>query len=276
MNPEDVDGIKEAITILENQDTKAAQSNVDESIQIVTPQPVIIDERNNHRTQYSETSAPVYRGTRQFTNSTERRNGRRNETRSQETTDDFKLITVNANMNFTKPSGFMLTENSPKTSAESSERKYRRRMTLRYSPTTQETTTTTTFKPLELTTFTSSLIEIMKQEIQPMENFTQVKQEKLTDQIDQTIVNESESKSPIKRFYRSSAESYKDEKEFEIVNDKKVQIVRPTTSAQLVGQNPSTTAAIAKLDEAVLGSNRRRNTVVSDKTGEFLSPDRGT
>ncbi|XP_013147637.1 PREDICTED: uncharacterized protein LOC106110367 isoform X2 [Papilio polytes] len=277
MNPEDVDGIKEAITILENQDTKAAQSNVDESIQIVTPQPVIIDERNNHRTQYSETSAPVYRGTRQFTNSTERRNARRNETKSQETTDDFKLITVNANMNFTKPSGFMLTENSPKTSAESSERKYRRRMTLRYSPTTQETTTTTTFKPLELTTFTSSLVEIMKKEIQPMENFTQVKQEKLTDQIDQTIVNESESKSPIKRFYRSSAESYKDEREFEIINDKKVQIVKPTTSAQLVGQNPSTTAAIAKLDEAVLGSsNQRRNTVVSDKTGEFLSPDRGT
>ncbi|XP_014354896.2 uncharacterized protein LOC106707958 isoform X1 [Papilio machaon] len=279
MNPEDVDGIKEAITILENQDSKTAQSNVAESIQIVTPQSIIIDERNNHRTQYSDTTSPVYRGTREFSNSTERRNARRNATNSQETKDDdFKLITVNANMNYTKPSGFTLTENSPKNSAESTERKYRRRMTLRYSPTTKETTTT--FKPLELTTFTSSLVEIMKQEIQPMENFnSQVKQEKLTDQIDKTIVNESETHSPVKRFYRSSAESYKDEQEFEIVDDKKVQIVRPTTSAQLVGQNPTPTAAIAKLDEAVLGSSIQRlqkhtTTVVSEKAGDFLSPDR--
>ncbi|CAK1593681.1 unnamed protein product [Parnassius mnemosyne] len=284
MNPEDIDGIKEAITILENQDTKADKSSIVDGLQIVTPQPIIIDERNNHRTQYSNTTSPVYRGNREYNNSTDTRNARHNTERKETIEDEFKLVTVNADLNFTNTNSTS-ARNSSNSSLESSERKHRRRMTLRFSPTTQQATfpTTTLKSESELTTFSSSLVEIMKQEMQPMENITtEVKQEKLTDQldkIDETNLKQSENSPPVKRFYRSSAEINKDEKVIEVINNEKVQIVRPTSSAKLVGDYPTPTAAIAKLDEAILGrSNLRRRKHVTFvhplKTEEFLSPNR--
>ncbi|XP_068619662.1 uncharacterized protein mtg isoform X1 [Battus philenor] len=253
MNPEEVDGIKEAITILENQDTKTAQSNIVDGLQIVTPQPIIIDERNNHRTQNTEPTSPVYRGNRQYTNSTDKRSEKQNTSNKPES-EEFKLITVNADMNLTKtskPTEFTKTENINSTE-ETTERKHRRRMTLRYSPTTQTP---------KLTTFHGSLVEIIKQEIQPMENTSSVvKQEKLSDQIEET--NGTENSTPMKRVYRSSAEN--NEEEIVVVNDERVHIVRPTT--QLVGEYPTPTVGIAKLDEAVLGLSRT--------TTEFPSPNR--
>ncbi|XP_046972164.1 uncharacterized protein LOC124538934 isoform X2 [Vanessa cardui] len=261
MNPEDVEGIKSAITILENQDSKPQGS---ENIEIVTPSPntlPVIDERHSHK---NNTTSPVYRGTRDYTNSTEKRNQRRNPVQTQDS-EEYKLITLNANINFNN------TKSSENKSSENSSERKRRRMVSRnnYTPTTKSTTpvttptttttSTTTQAPVEVTT---PSIEIIKQEIQSIEEITPVpeQQAKLTDQIenlgeiDYTILREGEHSPPVRRFYRSSQE--RDDainKEIEIVNNEKVQIVRPTSSAQLVGEYPTQTATIAKLDEAVLG-----------------------
>ncbi|XP_050354717.1 uncharacterized protein LOC126776321 isoform X2 [Nymphalis io] len=268
MNPEDVEGIKSAITILENQDSKPEGS---ENVEIITPSPntlPIIDERHSHNK--NNVTSPVYRGTRDYTNSTEKRNSKRNPVQSQDNGDEYKLITLNANINFNN------TNNSENKSSENSSERKRRRMVSRnsYTPTTKSTTTpvttsspttstttkTTTQAPVEATT---PSIEIIKQEMRPIENITPIneKQEKLTDkienleEIDYTILREAEHSPPVRRFYRSSQERDDsiNKKEIEIVNNKKVQIIRPTSSAHLVGEYPTQTATIAKLDEAVLG-----------------------
>lgn len=272
-NPEDVDGIKEAISILENQETgKIVQSNNEaNAIQIITPLP-FVDERNNHRVT-SNASSPVYRENRNFNNSNSKSNSRRtsakrNPPELETQNSEFKLVTVNADMNFnrTNKSSNSAENTSKLSSSENMDRKHRRRMTLRNSntptnKTTLQQTNITTSKPIEVTT---SSVDIFKQEIQPnhQQNISEVKQEKLVDQvensgrIDATILKEAVNSPPVKRFYRSSAEreSNKDEKEMTIVNNEKVQIIRPTSMSRLVGEYPTPTATIAKLDEAVLGS----------------------
>ncbi|CAH2095088.1 unnamed protein product [Euphydryas editha] len=266
MNPEDVEGIKGAITILENQDSKPAANN---NVEIVTPSPVtlpIIDERHSNS---NNNTSPVYRGTRDYSNSTEKRNIRRNPEKPQETGDEYKLITVNANMNFNNTSAEIK-------SAENSSERRRRRIMSRNNYTTSTkattttptttTTTTTTTQPSEVIT---PSVEIIKQEIQPIENITPiaVKQETLTDQldnlkeIDHTILTEAENSPPVRRFYRSSQERYDNVEEIQIVNNEKVQIVRPTSTAKLVGANPTQTATIAKLDEAILGKRFKKEAV---------------
>lgn len=259
-NPEEVQGIKEAISILENQDSKPSQSNVANTVQIVTPQPVIVDERNNKNVELSSPS-PIYRSNRHFnaSNSNVKRNVPQPKTQEQSSS-EFRLITVGADINFNNSSEVSSAE---KTRTSSAERKHRRRMTQKItSTTTSTTTTTTTSKPL---TSTPS-VEIVKQEIQPIEHFTapEVKQETLTDQLDPphkyaSFLVEALKSPPVKRFYRSSAE--KDSKEMTIVNNEKVQIVRPTSMARLVGQYQSPVATIAKLDEAVLGTRTKKSAV---------------
>lgn len=170
-------------------------------------------------------------------------------------------------------------ENTSKiSSSEILDRKHRRRMTLRNHNTPTANTTTyqtssTTTKPTDATT---ASVEIVKQEIQSIDklNAPEVKEEKLvdqvenSDQIDATILKEAANSPPVKRFYRSSAERdvSKDEKEMTIVNNEKVQIIRPTSTSRLVGEYPTPTATIAKLDEAVLGSyykSRLKKEIVS-------------
>ncbi|XP_030040691.2 uncharacterized protein LOC115455988 [Manduca sexta] len=248
-NPEDVDGIKEAISILENQETSKLQQTKDtlNAIQIITPQPYV-DERNNHKVEYSTEPAPVYRANRNL-NTTRFSSTIRNETKSnsQEANSEFRFVTVNAGFNVKKEANNTSAENTS-TSSER-ERKHRRRMTLRFSNSTTKAPTTN--KTIETTT---PIVEIIKQDIQDINDLTEVKQEKLTDQLD--AIKEVENPAPVRRFYRSSAERIGQEKEIAVVNNEKIQIVRPTTMSRLVGQNPTQEAAIDKLDEAVLG---RRN-----------------
>uniref|UniRef100_A0A2H1VCW3 SFRICE_008659 n=1 Tax=Spodoptera frugiperda TaxID=7108 RepID=A0A2H1VCW3_SPOFR len=280
-NPEDVDGIKEAISILQNQDTPrpngpvqpnaavsfpnaASVSNAGSTqntasssnhVQFITPTP-IIDERNKKTTTEA---APVYRGNRNL-NAT--RNFKKNSA-SAENTSDIKLITVNADINIANGN---VTEN------DSRERKHRRRMTLKNTPVAQPTTTTsttttttTTEKPKE----TTPSIEIVKLDIQPIENIQ--RQEKLTDQIEDVNPNAANS-APVRRFYRSSAERFED-KEMAIVNNEKVQIVRPTSHSRFVGHYPTPSATIAKLDEAVLGKVRTKKQTIAIVTPEKHSPE---
>ncbi|CAH2233493.1 jg23311 [Pararge aegeria aegeria] len=289
MNPEDVEGVKEAITILENQDSKPAASD---DVQIVTPLP-IINERHSNKKDYSNVTSPVYRGTREYTNSTERKKLRR-PAQPQEL-GDIRLITVNADINFNSTKENITNKTDIPSTDNSSERK-RRRIASRNKhfnskttmpSTTTTTTSTTTQKPQELTT---ALKELLKQEIHEIENTTtaEIKQDKLTDeienleQIDPNILKEAEVAPSVRRFYRSSAElNNAEEKEITIVNNEKVQIVRPTPISQLTGEYPTQTATIAKLDEAVLGKYNPRfkkeviAMVSSGKHETFLHPSRG-
>ncbi|XP_021187255.3 uncharacterized protein Mtg isoform X2 [Helicoverpa armigera] len=284
-SPEDVDGIKEAMSILQSPDAplpsasaqpngadvaalvnSAAVSNSGNTqntasssnyVQFVTPTP-LIDERNRKTTTEA---TPVYRGTRTFGAA---KTARRNST-SAENTSDFKLITVNAGINIANGN---VTEN------DSREKKHRRRMTLKnnnpvvHTTTTSTTTTTTSTTTTQKPAVTTPSVEIIKQDIQPIENIE--RQEKLTDQIEDVNPNESHT-APIRRFYRSSAEKYED-KEMAIVNNEKVQIVRPTSHSRLVGAFPSPSAAIAKLDEAVLGKLRTKKHAITIVTPEKHSP----
>lgn len=225
-------------------------------VQFITPTP-IIDERNKKTTTEA---APVYRGNRNL-NAT--RNFKKNSA-SAENASDIKLITVNADINIANGN---VTEN------DSRERKHRRRMTLKNTPIAQPTTTTsttttsttTTEKPKE----TTPSIEIVKLDIQPIENIQ--KQEKLTDQIEDVNPNAANS-APVRRFYRSSAERFED-KEMAIVNNEKVQIVRPTSHSRFVGHYPTPSATIAKLDEAVLGKVRTKKQTIAIVTPEKHSPE---
>ncbi|XP_061379890.1 uncharacterized protein LOC116774111 isoform X2 [Danaus plexippus] len=214
MNPEDIGGVKDAITILQNQDAKTAES---ERVQVVTSHP-LIDERSR-RDNYT---APVYRGTREY-NETEK-----------ETEKDFKYVRVRADISY-----------SNKTS--STEEKNRRRLAHRnrggaVTTTTTTTTTATTKKHAE-----SPLVEIMKQEIQPIE--VETKRETLTDQLDDTQQDKTDTR-PVRRFYRSSGERGDTREirgtEIEIVNNERVQIVRPANTE-------------SRLDDAVLGRSRHKD-----------------
>ncbi|KAJ8709033.1 hypothetical protein PYW07_008859 [Mythimna separata] len=276
--PEDADNIKDAINILQTQNQDAPRPNVPQPnadtvsfpntanvantasvqntagssnhIQFITPTPIMIDERNRKTTTEA---APVYRGTRNL-NAT--RSLRRNTT-STENTSDFKLITVNADINIAQGNA---TENDTR------ERKHRRRMTLQKTSsvtTTEKPVTTTTQKAIT----TTPSIEIIKLDIQPIEN---IKQEKLTDQIEDVNPNAA-NLAPVRRFYRSSAEKYED-KEMAIVNNEKVQIVRPTSHSRFVGHYPTPSATIAKLDEAVLGKIRTKKQAITIVTPEKHSP----
>lgn len=174
--------------------------------------------------------APVYRGTREYNNGTEKRNTRRNPIK---TNDEYKLVKVDANINFNN------TKSSEK--SDSSERKRRRMVSRNNYSTTKPTTTssTTTTTTTSTTEEPSTTSEIIKQDIQPTEN---IKQEKLTDQlenleqIDSSILKEAENSPPVRRFYRSSAER-QTEKEITIINNEKVQIIRPTQFSKELSQN---------------------------------------
>lgn len=134
--------------------------------------------------------APVYRGNRNLNN-------------TRDDTNEFRLVTVGAEINF----------NSTKKSE-------RRRLAYRFNR------NSTTASPASTETTT----EGKKPSVE--------KEEKLTDQIEsETLLKEAEAAAPVRRFYRSSAE-----KEIEIINNQKVQIVRPTHIRSM-----------SKLDEAVLG-----------------------
>ncbi|XP_038207153.1 uncharacterized protein LOC119828911 isoform X2 [Zerene cesonia] len=219
MNPEDVGGIKDAISILENHDTKPAES---ERVEIVTPSP-LIDERNNKK----EEITPVYRGNREL-NSTERR------TRRPQKSEEYKLITLNAGINFNN------TKNTERRRI-ASRNSYSRSSTTSTSTSTTSTTTSTQ-SPTTSTTEKPETIEIIKQEIKTLDEIKDAK-ESLTDQIDtDPILKEAEHSPPVRRFYRSSAE-----KEIAIINNEKVQIVRPTPFQEK-----------SKLDQAVLGKTYAR------------------
>lgn len=275
-NPEDVAGIKEAITILENHDSEPGKvSNNVNILQVITPQP-LVDERNNHRVAIrNETLSPVYRANRNYNDSAKRTSTKRNSPQTQNSS-DFKSVVVNADKNSKKDNKHTSSaENSRRqtssaentsrtTSAENiGERKHRRRMTLKHNNATTTSTATvllTSITPIESTT---PVVEIIKQEIQKIytDNPSEVRQVKLTDQLESadsiglTILTDAKNSPAVKRFYRSSAESEsnKEDQEMTFVNNEKVQIVRPTAMVKLVGQYATPTATIAMLDEAVLG-----------------------
>lgn len=249
-----MDGIKEAMNILQDQNAPSnapAQLNIPtvasitNNVQFITPTP-LIDERNR---KITTESAPVYRGNRNFdVNRNVTRSERRNTT-SAENASDIKLITVKADFNIAQGNA---------TNNDSREKKHRRRMTLKNnSPSVTTTTTTTTTVRPETTT---PSFEIIKQDIQPIENLN-IKQETLTDQIEEINPNAANN-APISRFYRSSAEK-SEEKEMAVVNNEKVQIVRPTSHSRFVGHHPTPSATIAKLDEAVLGKPRTKKHVIA-------------
>ncbi|CAH0596179.1 unnamed protein product [Chrysodeixis includens] len=247
-NPEDVENIKEAMNILQDQNAPGsnapAQANIPtvgsitNNVQFITPTP-LIDERNR---KPATESAPVYRGNRNYDVSRNVTKSERRNSTSAENLSDIKLITVNADFNIAQGNS---------TGNDSKERKHRRRMTLKNS---SPVVTTTTTKP-ETTT---PSVEIIKQELQPIENLN-IRQETLTDQIEDINPNASNN-APIRRFYRSSAEK-SEEKEMAVVNNEKVQIVRPTSHSRFVGHYPTPSATIAKLDEAVLGKRTKKHVV---------------
>lgn len=263
-------------------------------MQVVTPQP-IVDERNNRRVPANnETVSPVYRANRNYNNSARRISAKRNSPQSQ-IPSEFKLVTSNDDNNLKKDNKQTNSaENSKRqtssaeytsraTSAEDiAERKHRRRMTLKHNNATTISTTMvplTSIKPVE---FTTPSVEIVKQEIQEIydDNPTQVRQERLTDQlegaisIDPRILIDAKDSPAVKRFYRSSAESEsnKEDQEMTLVNNEKVQIVRPTSMVKLVGQYATPTATIAKLDEAILG--KTPNSRVKKEVVTIITPQR--
>lgn len=244
-------------------------------MRLVTSQP-FVDERNNHRVATrNETISPIYRANRNYNDSAKRPSSKRNSPQIQNSS-EFKSITLNADRNIKKdnkqPSS---AENSRRqssssehtsraTSAENiAERKHRRRLTLKHNNATTASTITVPLTSIRPTESTTSAVEIVKQEIQEIysDNPTQVRQEKLTDQLesadsmDPTIFKDAKDSPAVKRFYRSSAESEtnKEDQELTLVNNEMVQIVRPTSMMKLVGQHATPTATIAKLDEAILG-----------------------
>ncbi|XP_041983012.1 uncharacterized protein LOC121736037 isoform X1 [Aricia agestis] len=229
-------GVKEAITILENQDNKPAASNVE--TMFVTPLPVI-DERHSNSKDYSSvvaTDAPVYRGSRNF-NQTEKV---RRKPESQES------LVTNASTNF-----YSISNNTSAESSEGSSKRKRQRLTYRRNshsttarttirPNTTEATTTTTTTTQEPTsqeptrTEISVVTESQSQTDRPIlstlmtETMTQAKlidEINNLDKIEATIPTETES-SPVRRFYRSSAEVLP---EFKTVGNEKVQIVMPSS-----------------------------------------------
>lgn len=181
-------------------------------------------------------------------------------------------MTVNADINFNKDyktSTSVETSSRTNSSENSTERKHRRRMMLKNNALITNTTTSQepTTKLLEVTT---PFIETIQQETQSAHpTNSEVRQEKLTDQIelaekiDPSVLKEAENSPPVKRFYRSSAESEspKEEKEMTMVNNEKVQIIRPTSLARLVGEFPTPSATIAELDQAVLGTREKKEVV---------------
>ncbi|XP_011569298.3 uncharacterized protein LOC105398770 isoform X1 [Plutella xylostella] len=292
-NPEDMEGVKEAISILENQNNNQRPQNNADSIQIITPQPLTNTESAVYVTPASDPS-PVYRVNRNYKNNTTRSsNSNTQSTRNtnsqssevnkskedlESANSDIKLITLNTGLSFKDKSSEDAHKNtssvsfSKNTSAESKERQNRRRQTSRNNRSSSTTskpyisrTVTTTVSPSTVVQPTTPAIEVIKQEIQPIEYFqvhesmenSQVKQERLTDQIP-TVLKEAENSPPVRRFYRSSAEA--SSKEMTVVNNEKIQIVRPTSTARLVGEFATPTAAIAKLDEAILGRRYKKDT----------------
>lgn len=191
MKPEEVGGIKEAISILENQDSKTSDT---EGVEIITPSPTpIIDERHSQRQE-----TPVYRGNRKL-----------NTTEKNVEKDEYRLIIVGAGFNF----------NNSETSRR---RPYR-------------------FNGRNSTTPKTTVGETPRQETEPNAKeekgeTPKEKKEELLDQIESETLTEAET-APLKRIYRSSAE-----KEIEIINNERVQIVRPSQ---------------IRLDEAVLGKRFR-------------------
>lgn len=289
-NPEDVAGIKEAITILENHDSKHGKpSNEANNLQVVTPHP-FVDERNNARVATrNETISPVYRANRNYNVSAKRTSAKRNSPQSQNSS-ELKSGTVNADKILKKDKETSSAENSRRQSssaentsiATSAERKHRRRMTLKHNNATTASTTIVpliTLRPVESTT---PAIEIVKQKVQKNynENHKEVRQEKLTDQlesadsIDLTILKDIKDSPTVKRFYRSSAEreSNKEDQEMTLVNNEKIQIVRPTSMVKLVGHHATPTATIAKLDEAILG--KIPNSRVKKEVVTVVTPQR--
>ncbi|KAI5644784.1 hypothetical protein NE865_03130 [Phthorimaea operculella] len=288
LNPEDVAGIKEAISILENQDTVNNPVSASNGVQYVTPQPQpFVDERNNHKVQAFNETSPVYRGNRNYNESSrksavkrkhpETQNKSSEQQRRQELQNsDSKHVTVNADKKIIKQEikeENSAENNSKANSSETADRKHRRRMTLKNNPSaTEKVNSTTSTKTTATATSGERHLGIQTA------NSTEIKQEKLTDQlgnydtINPTALNVSSG--PVKRFYRSSAEttSNKDEIEMTIVKNEKLQIVRPTSSARLVGEHPTQTATIQQLDAAVLGSSSPSR--VKKETIAVVTPQR--
>lgn len=258
-------------------------------MQVVTLQP-LVDERNNHRVAIrNETITPVYRANRNYNDPAKRISAKRNSSQSQNSSES-QLVNVDKTLKKDNKQTSSAENsrrhtssaeyNSRAISAENiAERKHRRRMTLKHN---NATTAITTIEPLTTITSiesTTPAVEIVKQEIQRVHHDNlQVRQEKLTDQLESadsinpTILKDAEGSPAVKRFYRSSAESDKEDQEMTLVNNEKVQIVRPTSMVKLVGQHATPTATIAKLDEAILGTIPKKR--VKKEVVTIVTPQR--
>lgn len=284
-NPEEMEGIKDAITILENQDNTNIVTNKQSGIEIATPQPIYVNTESNvykiNSAEIKDTN-PIYRGTRNYRNITTTQ--RPNQTKSiknnnksdmKQSASDMKLVTVKADVSFSQSTELSSRETTSK------ERVYRRRQVNRQKHSKTTTSKPTTVKPIEITSTTTETLSAPKsnapvytnmgtivnideiktandfkasaEQYQHVKEETLINQEDKVEKIEPSILKEAESSPPIKRFYRSSAES--SSKEIAYVQNEKVQIVRPKPYSRLVGEYPTPTAVIAQLDDAILGRN---------------------
>lgn len=213
---------------------------------------------------------PVYRGNRHLENNNKNK-GANEQLKTEKpfkpaplNPEGFKLVTLNADINF----------NGNKSSEQ--EKKHRRRVTLRYSNSTSKpprSSTTTIFVTpyTEKSSSTAKVLttnfkreapahtaEVRRHDVHPIE-FYNVKPETLNEELG--TISAVGSSEPLRRFYRSSSEH--SSKEMAVVNSEKVQVVRPTSSAKLVGRFERQKDAVDKLDEAVLGNLRFNRGAVS-------------
>lgn len=341
-NSEVMDGVKEAISILENHDNGAPKTNTQSGVEIITPQPVTRNTDSNIYRITNDSKEVKYRSNRNFRNVTRTtsrpaRVSAKNEkvekspdleasasetdavtqrvdtnlnqssveTTSKETTNrqrlyrrrpfktnieskdanstEIKLVTVNADVSYSQSSKeSSSSENSSK--EQLPRRKFHNKkdriptlnVTLeKFSDISKSNNNSVKEKLPEIHTEKIEIITgvpdiLSKSEVKTSESNV-VKENPLDyvdnmDKLDRTLLTE-ESTRPVKRFYRSSAEIHS--KEMTFVNNEKVQIVRPKPYSRLVGEYPTPTATIAKLDDAILGTHniRRkkeaRNTIIT-------------
>lgn len=330
-----MDGVKEAISILENHDNGATKTDMQSGIEIITPQPAT---RNTDSSIYritNDSKEVKYRSNRNFRNATrttsrpprvssknekvekssdlegsaseidavtQRSDTNLNhsnvETTSKETTSrqrvyrrrpfkstkddkeanstEVKLVTVNADINYSQSS--RESSSSEDSSKEQLlRRKYQnknyRKPSLNVtsenvSDLPKSINNSITEKPeiltekIEIITGAPELVNDIssKSKVETLESKVVIEnpshQVDNIEKLDRTLLTE-ESTRPVKRFYRSSSEI--NSKEMTFVNNEKVQIVRPKPYSRLVGEYPTPTATIAKLDDAILGTyNIRR------------------
>ncbi|GBP42452.1 hypothetical protein EVAR_47747_1 [Eumeta japonica] len=303
-NPEDIEGINQAITILENQDKKPSndQPSTLPAIEIIAAQTVDPRNTNAYKDNASDIN-PIYnhRTNRNYRNQTISLTENSPLNDSTPSSSEIKPVVVKASAEKSISTSSSSSENfskernstvrhanrdrqrqkisvgrpfslavTPKFNGESNVKRTRTVVSkagTTTSTSTTTTTTTTTTTPAFVTGSDPKTLDDFNGYVATDETSVKPimeKEERLADPNDTQekiladIQKEAEKSPAIKRFHRSSSESVSNE-EMIIVNNEKVQIVRPKAFAKLVGQYPTPTAVIERLDEAILGHIESRS-----------------